>query len=370
MANAPVLALGNASPAIATANPALVAVGIHLQSYCVAVKEQTTVSFAGFERLAAYESEVNRGLAAAKAHADAYLNTIEPAIRVNVANIGNYFDVHSAVLTILPPGSTKKEWLDSIAGVKEAVDEYKHQADGIVALLIPLRDGLVTDVGSFAKTVSQLNAAVNGDNGVLDGLDKEISDIQGKIGGTIAGLAISGLAIAGGLVMILVGALAEVVTGGAATALVVGGAVVLIAGVGGAIGAGVALAGLVNAKADLITRKSSLTSEVQFALGMKTGFADLRDQAGVAVQGAMAMQSAWEFLSNDLSNLSSDLNKGIIATDKVRELWLTAANSVNKKVADDIVTIKQQMSGTTIKIAPKGTTIGTYVTDVVHDLAA
>lgn len=364
------LGLDNAIPGIATASMAQVTVGLQLQAYCNSVREQPTVNLSSFDNLAKYGAQINAGLASAQARAVDYIDRIQPAIILNVANISNYFDLHSAISTTLPEGSTKKEWLDSLAAVKEQADEYKHHSDGIVNLLKPLNGGLTTDVASFARTVSELSAAVEGDNGTLAQLDHDLSDIQGKIGGTIAGIVISGLAVIGGGVLILVGALAEAVTGGLATALVVGGAAILIAGVGGTIGAGIALGGLFDQQANLINRKTSLRSELQLATLMKGKFADLRDQAGTAVQAATAMQNAWEFLGADLGNLSADLNKGIIGTDTIRKIWLTTANSAIKPVADDIVTIKQQMTGITTRVAPAGTTIGAYVTQAAQELAA
>jgi hypothetical protein len=356
--------------AISTSSKTQCTVGLQLQAYCQSVLEQPKVSFAGFDNLAAYEAQINAGLAAAQTRADNYLNKIRPAVIENVTNISNYFALHSAVADTLPEGSSKKDWLDSLGAVKDTADEYRQHAADIVTMLSTLNGGLTTDVASFNQTVNELNTTVNGDNGVLASLDSEIDDIQSKIGGAIAGVVLSGLAIVGGSIMILVGALAEPFTAGASTALVVGGAAILIAGIGGEVGAGVALGGLLDQKGKLISRKSTLNAEVQFALGMKTGFADLRDQAGVAVQAATAMQNAWEFLGGDLGNLSNDLNKGIIGTDAVRKLWLATANKAIKTVGDDVSTIKYQMAGTSLTTPPAGTTIGTYVAQVAHELAA
>lgn len=345
-------------------------VGTQLQAYCNTVLEQPKVSFGDFANLVQYQTDVNTGLAAAQTRATTYLSTIQPTIITNVTNISNYFDLHGAVSASLPPGSTKQEWLDALSAVRDAANGYKADADGIVTLLSTLNTGLNSDVASFAQTVNQLNIAVNGDNGVLASLDSQIDDIQSKINGAITGTVLSGLAIVGGSILILVGALADIVTAGAATALVVGGAAVLIAGIGGEAASAVALSGLLDQKANLITRGSALRSEVQFALGLKAGFSNLKDQVTTAVQAATAMQNAWSFLESDLGNLASDLNKGILGTDIIRTLWLNTANSAIGPVQTDIATIKQQMTGVTLRIAPKGTTIGTYVDDVAHGLAA
>lgn len=65
------------------------------------------------------------------------------------------------------------------------------------------------------------------------------------------------------------------------------------------------------------------------------------------------MSNAWQFLSNDIDNLISDLNMGIINTDNVRELFLSSANNQVKIVLKDTDTIKSQMSGVEYVINPK-----------------
>lgn len=356
--------------AISNANRSQCAVGVQMQAYCNGVLEQPTVSFRGFTNLATYESQVNAGLSAAKDRANYFIDTITPTILTNAVEIGNYLDIHGAVPVALPAGSTKAEWLSALASVREEADAKAERASQVVRSLSTFHSGLTTDVAAFTRTVTELNAVVNGDNGVLDSLNQQIEELQGKIGGTIAGIVVSGLAVVGGGLMILVGGFAEAVTGGAATALVVGGVAVLAAGAGGALGAGLALAGLLDAKGDLVTRGSQLREEVQLALGMKTAFADLREHASVAVQSATAMQNAWEFLGGQLGEVASDLDKGIVGSDAIRGLWLTTANSAFKRAVTDTETIRQQMTGITVETAPEGTTIGDHVRAVAQRLAA
>ncbi|MGD8215187.1 HBL/NHE enterotoxin family protein [Aestuariimicrobium sp. Y1814] len=353
-----------------TANNTQLSVGMQMQSYCNTVLSQPNVSFKGFDTLAKFETEVNAGIATAKAHANHYLNDIQPQIISNITNMSNYFDVHQAVATSLPPGATKQEWLNALAAVKETADGYQDDAKAVVVLLQGLNTDLTGDVASFSSTVTNLNAAVDGDNGVLAGIDKQVSDIDGKVAGAITGIVLSGLAVVGGSIMILVGALAEIATAGLSTALMIGGAAVIVAGVGGAVGSGLALAGLLDAKADLISKKAHLQAEVKLAQGMRSGFKALGNQALTAVDAASDMRNAWSFLSEDLGTLSSNLNKGIISTDIMRQIWLTTANSAIVRVQGDIGIIKQQMTGVTKEQAPQGVIISEFVKDTAQKLDA
>lgn len=342
--------------------------GLQMQSYCNTVLSQPKVDFQGFDNLTTFETEINTGIVTAQTRASHYLDDIQPLIIRNITNMSNYFDLHSAVATSLPPDATKKEWLDALAAVKETADGYQEEAKRVVVVLQDLHRGLTTDVASFASTVSKLNAAVDGDNGVLANIDKQVDDIDGKMAGAITGIVLSGLAVVGGGVMILVGALAETVTGGLATALVVGGAAILIAGVGGAIGSGIALGGLLDAKADLLTKKSSLKAEVKLAQGMSTGFKALGNQASTAVDAATDMRNAWTFLGEDLSSLSGNLHKGIIDTGALRQIWLTTANTAINRVRGDIGVIKTQMTGVENLKAPNDVTISQFVKDTATKL--
>lgn len=349
-------------------NSAQSSAGLLLQSYCNTVLSQPKVNFAGFESLAPLQTEVNAGLATAQGRASHYLDDIQPLIIRNITNMSSYFDLHSAVATSLPPNATKKEWLDALAAVKEAADGYQGDATNVVGQLRDLHKGLTSDVASFTSVVTRLNAAVDGDNGVLAGIEKQLNEIDGKMAGAITGIVLSGLATVGGAIMILVGALAEAVTGGAATALVVGGVAVLAAGVGGAIGSGLVLGGMLNAKAELITNRSKLQADVRMAQGMSSGFKALGEHAGTAVEAASSMRNAWQFLGDDLSSLSSNLDKGIVSTDVLRQIWLTTANTSITRVRGDIDTIKAQMTGTQLSQAPKGVTISQFVKETAQKL--
>jgi len=73
-----------------------------IKTYSNSVLNQPDVDFSCFDTLTKYQSEINTELATAKTHANNYLNSIQPSI---ITNISNYYALHSAVATTLPPGS-------------------------------------------------------------------------------------------------------------------------------------------------------------------------------------------------------------------------------------------------------------------------
>jgi non-hemolytic enterotoxin B/C len=205
------------------------------------------------------------------------------------SSIGNYFALHQAVATTLPPGSTVQKWTAELGVLRTEANKYKKDATTVVAALQALQANLSTDAASFKRTVSDLNATVNGDNGILERDDKQLADIQSKIDGAIAGIALGALGIIGGVFMIVVGTVADFVMAGTATPLVVGGIALIVAGISTDVGAGIALAGLNDQKAQLLTEESTLTTEVNLALGVSSSYQSLSNQVSAAVEAANAI---------------------------------------------------------------------------------
>ncbi len=358
-----------AAQKISSANKSQTSQGLLIQKYANSVKEQPDVDFSGFKNLEQYQTDINSGLKTAKEHADTYLNKIQPAIITNISNISNYYALHNAVAATLPPGSTEKQWIEALTALKEQSQDYQTDAKNVVGLITTLHNDLTTDAAAFAKFVSDLNTAVNGDNGVLSSINDELSSIQSKIDGAIAGTVLSGLAIVGGVFIAAVGAVADFVTAGTSTPLVVGGVALILAGVGGEVGSAIALKALNDEKADLLQQKAKLKDEVKLASGMSSAYSSLGDQVKAAVKAATEMQSAWEFLDSDLGNLISDLDNGITSTGEARKLFLTAANTEVATVNKDITIIKHQMTGVQNVGVPQGGNVGDAIVEAAKKAA-
>lgn len=347
-----------------TPSKALTSQGLVLQSYCNSVLIQPSVDFTGFTNLSQFQSDINTGLTTAKGHANEYLNNIQPAIINNVSNIGNYYQLYNAVPAVCPSGSSVDTWLNILRTLQTQASTYQSTSQGIVTSLSTLNTNLGNDTASFSSTVSNLNAAVNGDNGVLDSINSNISTIDSQIAGCIAGTALSALAIVGGGFMIAVGGIAEFVTAGTSTALVLGGVAVVALGVGGEVASAITLSNLYKEKAGMLQQKSSLTSEVNLALGISSAYTQLKNQGVSAMNAATQMQNGWTSLTADLGSMASDLQNGILSTDAVRTLWLTGANNLVPTILTDVATIKAQMAG--VQLSNSGTTdLGTYLQSIV-----
>ena len=336
-----------------TLNPAKgqVSQGMVLQAYCNSVLIQQPVNFAGFDNLEKFQKDINAGLTTAKGHANNYLNIIQPKIVTNISNISNYYSTFNAVPIALPPGSSVDAWLNALRALKTETTNYATLSHSVVNDLSTLNSQLGDDAASFSSTVSNLNAAVNGDNGVLDQINSDLSTVDKQIAGAIAGTALSGLAIVGGVFMIAVGAIADFVTAGTTTPLIVGGIAVLAIGIGGEVASAITLKNLYKEKADMLQRRSTLTAEVNLALGVSSAYNQLKGEAQNAMTAASQMKNAWGSLGSDLDNMAHNLQNGITNANDLRTLWLAAANNTVPTIMTDINTIKAQMAGVSVKNA-------------------
>ncbi|WP_043196271.1 HBL/NHE enterotoxin family protein [Pseudomonas putida] len=321
-----------------------------VQAHCMGVQAQPFVDFGSHERLKPLQNDINNGLTKAKQNAAYYLDDLQPRIITTLTNIEAFFELHNVLPQVLQPSTSTADAIALLQEMESNVEVYRRQASIIQTDLSSLRTTFAADKAFFVDNTTKLNALVNGDNGVLASINDELSGINGKIAGAATGIALGGLAAIGGVVMILVGAVGSVVTGGAATALCVGGSVLLVGGVAGAVGSSIALAGLLNLKADLITRRERLNAEVAVANGLAAGFGELGASAGQAQEGAQLMANAWGFMGSHLETLRDQLKRGQIDSPMLRQLIIRASQGSVRLIQVDVDTIKRQMTtpGSTI----------------------
>ena len=335
--------------------------GLLIQGYCNSVLMQPHVDFSAEPNLKDIQNTINDSLNNCRTHSNTYLNSIQPKIITAVANLDNYFSIYKSVAVSLPPGSTSEQWIQSLAAVKQVSERNKRDATLLKSKLEDFSKNISSDASDFKLVVSKLNDLVNGDNGELDHITSELSSIDHEIAGAIATTVFEGLAILGGVVMIVVGAVADFVTVGTNPELVIGGVVAVVAGVGAGVGSIITLVNAYNQKAKLLQEESSLKAEVNLVAGMSGAYTQLSKQVANSVLAANAMENAWEIIAEDLENLINDLQEGIISSGDARKMFLTEANTDIKTLQSEIDVIKQQMAGVKTETLPHQETIREFI---------
>lgn len=331
--------------AINTANKNQSSSALVVQTYCNSTLLQPPIDLSSFDKLEKYQTQINDSLTKAQGHANYYLDTLQNQIIDNISNIINYYNLHNAVLTTLPEGSTEQQWIEAISSLLQESSDYATVARNLAASINEFYNELVQDEQNYTEIVSDLNSAVNGDNGVLATENQTLDSLNKKITGEIAGIALSAIPIIGGIISIIVGAIANIAVPGSGTAMIIGGAIALTTGAGGEVASSIELAASLNAKAALMGIESKLTNEVKIANIVTSTFSLLRHSVEGAITASEQMSDAWENLNSDLSNLSSDLSSGLQSADEIRMFFLTASNSEIQQVIQDSDNIKGQLDG-------------------------
>jgi hypothetical protein len=338
-----------------------------VQSYALSALQQSTVDFSAFPNIVSIGTDINAAIGSAKTNSNQYLNVVLPKMITTISNIDAYFNLQNALAQALSPSTPASQAIQLMGAVQRQAQGFQTQSSGLVTDLQGLRTALSTDAGNFSNLVTRLNSAVNGDNGVLASIDGELGSIDSKIDGAITGTVLSGLAIAGGIFLIAIGAIADFVTAGTSTPLVIAGIGIVAAGVGGEVASAITLANLIKLKNKLLTDKAQLKAEVSLALGMKNGLASLADSAANAATASQQMANAWGLLSNDLAALITQLQNGQTTVDAVRLLYQMAAQGTVKNVQGDIQTIRGQLAGTQQVKTAAGQTVDETIVKVAEE---
>ncbi len=324
-----------------------------VQGYALSVMHQPMLDFTGFTNLKSFQDGMNGGIGRAKNTCEHYLNRVLPGAIETITNIDAYFQVQNALSEALQPDTDARSAIALLKAVQDQATDFRSQANGVVTDLQGVRDRISANAMDFNTFAKQLDVVLNGDNGVLSSINEQLGSIDSKIAGAATGVALSALAVAGGVVMIVIGAATELVTGGASTALVLGGVGVLAAGVGGEVGSSIALAKMLEMKNDLLRQQAQLSAEAAFASGMVSGFRTLSDQAAAAVEATQGMANAWTLLGSDLGGLASHLERGETTVPALRRLFTVAAQGDVRTIQSDVTTIRGQLVGVRVAADPK-----------------
>lgn len=346
---------------IGAAIKAAASAGLTVQSYCISAQQQPLFLFP--EDLKAKLPDVNTYLRTAQGNAGNYLNTIQPQIIGVIADVGAFstqFPVFAnsinGYISAWNAGSidNKKKALAAIKVLEDTVDQKIAKVAPVCIAIGNVQQAFNGDVSNF-KTASQAcTDLITGDKGELQEIKAQVSSIDGKIGGAAAGVGLSGLAIIGGVFMILVGSIATFFTAGTSTPLVVAGGILTATGAAGMVASSVVLAGLIKEKGDLLRREATLNSYAALMEGCKSNMNLLYTGAQDATAKLTTMKTSWEFLSSDLKKVKEALDGAQQYSELpfiVQDFFATAEKQW-KDVGKDIDAIKGQMAGVEVKPIP------------------
>jgi hypothetical protein len=195
---------------------------------------------------------------------------------------------------------------------------------------------------------------IGGDQGAIAELRNQISDMDGRIAGAATGVALSGLTIIGGALMIAAGAIASFITAGTSTPLVVAGVAVVVVGAAGLTASSIVLSQLISAKAALISQQAQLDADLKFLTNFKSTMGTLGTAATEAATQLNNMSNAWGLLSGNLNNVVGSIqqSRDYSQLPVVVQAYLNTAGAQWAQVQANTQIIQQQMTGVQLPQLP------------------
>ncbi|MGE9267577.1 MAG: HBL/NHE enterotoxin family protein [Verrucomicrobiales bacterium] len=338
-----------------------------IQGYAHQVLKQPKVSFDNLSPDVLKKlPDINGFLDSARQHANAYLGTGSGEIGLQsrminvITDIGGYSTEFTNFYSLISDKinawkatndpQARKDALDLLAALKGDVGEKKSSAHELVSDLQSFRSKLSDDAQNFNTARGKIEVIMTGKNGVVKNLDQQMSDLDGKIAGAIAGVAVSGLTIIGGGFLIAVGAIGSFITAGTSLPLVGVGIAIVVTGAGGAVASSIVLANLIDTKNKLISQKSEIEGNLRCLSGIQSQIGSLNSSISPAITATSNLTNAWTFLDKNLGQVADSLREAKSGQLPVLvEAYLETANTQWGKVTQTVDNIENQLTNVQTK---------------------
>lgn len=328
--------------------------GTIVQSYCTLIAQQPRIVIPA--SVASKLPPVNDYLTLAQTNANDYLTNVQPKILIVVTDVAGYAAQFGQFSTIITGkindwkgGSTsaRQDALDLLQALQQALQTKLSNVNGVKTALGGFQSKLNIDISNFNTASSQADVVIGGDQGAIAELNNQIDDMDKRIAGAATGVALSGLTIIGGGLMIAAGAIASFLTAGTSTPLVVAGVAVVVVGAAGLTASSIVLASLIDAKAKLISDKTALDADLKFLTNFKSTMGTVGTSATEAATQINNMSNAWGLLSGNLGNVIGSIQQArdYSQLPVVVQAYLNTAGSQWSQVQTSTQIIQQQMTG-------------------------
>jgi hypothetical protein len=335
--------------------------GVIVQSYCTLVAQQPAIVIPA--SVAAKLPPVNDYLTLAQTNASDYLTNIQPKILLVVTDVAGYSAQFSQFSTLITgkvndwkggSPTARQDALDLLQALQQALQAKLDNVNGVKFSLAGFQTKLNVDVSNFNTASSRADTVIGGDQGAIADLEGKISDMDKRIAGAATGIALSGLTIIGGALMIAAGSIASFITAGTSTPLVVAGVAIVVVGAAGLAASSIVLSQLIGAKAGLIEQKVQLDADLKFLTNFKSTMGTLGTAASEAATQINNMSNAWGLLSGNLGNVVGSIqqSRDYSQLPVVAQAYLNTAGAQWSQVQANTQIIQQQMTGVQLPKLP------------------
>lgn len=336
--------------------------GLVVQAYCTQIMQQPSFVIPNTDTLTNFP-DINGNLNIARENADYYLNTVQPMILGVISDTRAYSTQFKGFQPLIIQklddwkngnDQARTDALALINQLKNDVDLKTASAKDVASKIGKFRTKLNGDISNFNTAITQATTLIqgtSGDGGALASLNDQLSELDGQIAGASVGVALSGLTIIGGGLLIATGAIATFITAGTSKPMVAAGVVIVIAGAAGLTASSIVLANLISTKSSLLQQQQQLKDSVICLTGLKSSLEQLNNLAQNASNEVNNMYSAWTFLGENLGQVSTSLENA----DKYSKLPITVQAYLNTAydrwdaVDRSMANIENKMTGVTVE---------------------
>lgn len=319
----------------------------------------------------------NANLAAAKSHAQSWIDTLGPAVSSQVPqsiiNYGNTFNAATGdILSILtssnynPTDAQKQQIIQLIDATLTELGIQKQtiinlqgppvgSSDPVPDQVTTLRQfsaALTSDHTNLLTGANDVQHALNLNQQDIDNINTQITKVQAEIAKANTAATASEIGIGVGIFLAVAAFALAVATGGAAAPLAVG--VVAVLGVGAAVGTTVAYSVQANEEISKLHKMQAELADEQRLATSLNGVADsvnnLVSQNEAAQTAMSEVLTMWETLEGKLQSVIDDLNRAEADTVAIiQALDIQAAQTAWAQLTDFATKMQEAASGATVQ---------------------
>lgn len=282
-----------------------------IQTYVAAILRQGDIELDQLPDLPIYQK-------AARQHAELWSNQVLKAIISTNADIIDYansfasfYDSLKKLAEQIDSGDKTqlKQFAEGVVILRNNISRKEEQAQFTQTQLDDFKSKLKVDYDVFTKEAAAATKLLEGADGELAKISKEIDSINSQVNKYIATMSGGAVSMAGGIVLILVGSFCTVEPPGISVGLVVAGTGLLVGGIGAEITGGVEYGLAIEKKRQLqesLARDKQGIGILKHINSILDGFVNQLDSAVVSA-GILGQQ--WNVLSCSLDQIIDDLDK-------------------------------------------------------------
>jgi non-hemolytic enterotoxin B/C len=268
---------------------------------------------------------IARNQAVARRNAASVSETVAPAVIGTITDIMGFGSMMDAFTDAIVPlldtmpddPAARTQVLALVAQLEAEAHRCGNEAGAVNTQLSLAMGRLQGNSTALDDDVANAAARIGDDEGALAGIQNEIAEIQRKIGGQIAGVVVSALVMAGGGIVIAVGALATLPANASATDVILTGVGLVVTGATGLATTAALLAADNSRLAALYAESARLSLALTAIRAVSAQVTSLAEATTDMRETAGALLTEWGSIRDGLASLRGQVTRASDTSDVI-----------------------------------------------------